>query len=139
MVIAVSIGLKSLIRDYILNCTVEGKSPKTISNYQSVLKNFLWYCRLKDFPEVNELTSMHIRQFLFYLRSETNRWGMNSPGVRKPASQTTANDYYRALHSFFNWIIREGLISENPFTNLKAPKIEKRLFRLYPRMKLNVY
>jgi integrase/recombinase XerC len=54
---------------------------------------------------------------------------MNSPGVRKPASQTTANDYYRALHSFFNWLIREEFISENPFDNLKAPRIEKKVIQ----------
>ena len=129
MVTAVVISLESVIRDYILNCTVEGKSPKTISDYQSVLRNFLWYCRNNKFPELSEITTTHIRQFLFYLRSETNRWGMNSPGVRKPASQTTANDYYRALHSFFNWLVREELISENPFINLKAPKVEKKVIQ----------
>lgn len=129
MVIAVTINLESLAKDYILNCTVEGKSPKTISNYQSVLRNFLWFCRHNDFPEVSKLTAMHIRQFLFYLRSEINRWGINSPGVRKPASQTTANDYYRALHSFFNWLLKEGFISEDPFTNLKAPRVEKKVIQ----------
>ena len=129
MVTAVATKLESLTRDYILNCSIEGKSPKTIATYETILKNFIWYCCQNDFPEAPELKATHIRQFQHYLLTESNRWGSGNPAARKPASRTTVNDYYRALHCFFNWLMREELIAENPFTSLKAPKVEKKVIQ----------
>jgi hypothetical protein len=37
-------SLESLAKGYILNCKTEGKSPKTISGYEMILRNFIWYC-----------------------------------------------------------------------------------------------
>ena len=123
-------NLQSLAQGYILNCRSEGKSPETISSYKMVLNNFIWYCKQNDFPTTaQKLNSLHIRQFIWYLTSATNRWGRNSPKTRQPASQTTANDYYRSLHSFFNWLERESLIKENPFANLRPPKVERKVIQ----------
>ena len=95
-----------------------------------VLNNFLWFCKQNNFPTTaQKLTSLHIRQFLWYLTSETNRWRNNNPKTKQPASQTTANHYYRALHSFFNWLELEELIHDNPFKHLKTPKIDKKVIQ----------
>ena len=123
-------SLESLAKGYVLNCRCEGKSPKTIDIYEVVLRNFAWYCRQNNFPEeVLKLSALHIRHFLWYLSSETNRWGSNNPAARKPASQTTVNDYYRALQGFFNWLFREQLIVDNPFNHLKAPKPDRKVIQ----------
>jgi len=120
--------LESLIKGYTLNCRCEGKSPKTIAIYSMVLKNFIWYCRRNQFPiEPHKISAAHVRQFLWYLVSEPNRWDGKSPRAKKPASQTTVHDYYRALRTFFNWLKAEGLIPENPFSHLKPPKTEKKV------------
>ena len=120
---------ESLVKGYILNCKSEGKSPKTIAIYQTVLRNFLWYSKRNDFPEAHKLTPVHIRHFLWYLSTESNRWGGNNPATRKPASQTTVSDYYRTLHSFFAWLTREHLITSNPLTNLRKPKPENKVIQ----------
>jgi site-specific recombinase XerD len=123
-------NLQSLAHGYILNCRSEGKSPKTIITYQTALNNFIWYCKQNNFPDTaQKLNAVHVRQFIWYLTSATNRWGNNSPKTKQPASQTTANDYYRALHSFFNWLERESLIKENPFANLHPPKVERKVIQ----------
>ena len=54
-------SLESLAKGYILNCKTEGKSPKTISGYEMALRNFIWYCRQNDFPEVQKLTTLLIQ------------------------------------------------------------------------------
>lgn len=123
-------SLESLTHGYILSCRCEGKSPQTLAIYQTVLKNFVWYCHKYDFPDmVQKLTPYHIRQFIGYLTSENDRWGSANPLARKPATQTTAHDYYRALKTFFNWLEREELIQDNPFKNMKPPKIEKKVIQ----------
>jgi site-specific recombinase XerD len=118
-------SLESLAKGYILNCRTEGKSPKTISCYEMALRNLIWYCKEQGFPEVQKLTAVHIRHFLWYLASEPHRWNSTSPAARRQASSTTVNNYFRALRTFFGWLEREELVIENPFKNLKAPKINK--------------
>ncbi|NQT74055.1 MAG: tyrosine-type recombinase/integrase [Chloroflexi bacterium] len=120
--------LESLIRGYIVGCRCEGKSAKTIDSYQMVLRNFLWLCRQKGYPlEPQRINASHIREFLWYLASETNRWGNKSTAARKPASKTTVHDYFRILRTYFGWLEREGLIKDNPFKYLKRPKTDKKI------------
>jgi site-specific recombinase XerD len=122
-------SIESLAKGYILNCKTESKSPKTISCYEMVINNFIWYCKQNNFPQVQKLTAVHIRHFLWYLGSEPNRWNSTNSRATKPVSQTTVNDYFRPLRTFFNWLEREELIIENPFKNLKAPKPANKLVR----------
>lgn len=129
--------IESLSRGYILNCRCEGKSPKTLETYTLVLKNFSWFCKNSDFPPVQKLTAMHVKQFLWYLSSETNRWGKNNPKTKQPASLTTVHDYYRALRTFFNWLEREQLIYDNPFHHLKPPKTEKKIVEALTPFEIN--
>ena len=121
-----TISIESAIEGYILNCRCEGKSEATIKTYQYRLTCFLWFCQMNNNPnEPQDLTPNHIRQFLWYLASAFNRWGGGSSSARKPASQATANHYYRVLHSFFSWLQQEGFITDNPFGHIKAPKAGK--------------
>ncbi|MFC1955774.1 tyrosine-type recombinase/integrase [Chloroflexota bacterium] len=120
-------SLESLAKGYILNCKTEGKSPNTISSYEMTLRNFIWYCKQNQFPEVQKLTAVHIRHFLWYLAGESHRWNSNSASAKKQVTSATVNDYFRALRTFFNWLEREDLIIENPFKNLKAPRVDKKL------------
>ena len=122
-------SLESLAKGYILNCKTEGKSPKTISGYEMALRNFSWYCKQQGFPEIQKLTAVHIRHFLWYLASEPHRWNSTSPAAKRQATSTTVNGYFRALRTFFNWLDREELIIENPFKNLKPPKIDKKVIQ----------
>ena len=107
---------ESLAKGYILNCKSEGKSPKTIAIYEIVLKNFIWYCKQNNFPEAQQLTSVHIRHFLWYLSSETNRWGSNNPAARQQTStilpiRAPREDGFTVVSvSVLDVLIKNGLI-----------------------------
>lgn len=45
-------SLESLVKGYLLNYRTENKSPKTISDYEMVLRNSLWYAKANYFPDV---------------------------------------------------------------------------------------
>jgi site-specific recombinase XerD len=120
-------SLESLAKGYILNCKIEGKSSKTIAGYEILLRNFIWYCRQNEFPQIQRLTAVHVRHFFWYLSSETHRWNSTSPAAKRPASPTTVNGYFRAIRTFFNWLEREELIVENPFRNLKTPRPDNKV------------
>jgi len=51
-------SLESLAKGYILNCKTENESPKTISGYEMTLRNFIWYCKQNNFPEIQKLTGV---------------------------------------------------------------------------------
>ncbi len=95
------------------------------------IRNFIWYCKQQEFPEVQKLTAVHIRHFLWYLASESHRWNSTSPAAKRQASSTTVNGYFRALRTFFNWLEREELVIENPFKNLKTPKVDKKVIQAF--------
>ena len=44
-------------------------------------------------------------------------------------SSTTVHDYFRAIRTFFNWLVKEGLITDNPITRIKAPKTKKKVIQ----------
>ena len=47
----------------------------------------------------------------------------------RQATSATVNGYFRALRTFFNWLEREELVIENPFKNLKTPKVDKKVIQ----------
>lgn len=122
-------SLESLAKGYILKCRTESKSPKTIIGYEMTLRNFIWYCKEQGFPAVQKLTAVHLRHFLWYLASESHRWNSNSPTAKRRVSATTVNSYFRALRTFFNWLEYEELIKDNPFKNLKTPKVDNKIIQ----------
>lgn len=130
-------SLDSLIKGYILDCKAEGKSSTTISGYQMLLKNFAWYCHLNEYPPPQKFTAIHIRRFLDYLATETHRWNSRSPRAKRPVNKTTVNCYYRALHSFFNWLYQEELIPSDPFNHLKTPKTENKVIQALTPNEIN--
>jgi len=122
-------SIESLAKGYILNCRIEGKSPKTLVGYQMTLRNFMWYCKQNDFPEIQHLTAIHIKQFLWYLTNEPHRWNSTCPIAKRQVNSTTVNVYFRSLRTFFNWLDNESLIKENPFKKLKTPKVKQKIIQ----------
>jgi site-specific recombinase XerD len=122
-------SLESLSKGYLLQCRTENKSPKTISGYEMVLRNFIWYCNQQNYPQVQKLTSVHVKHFFWYLASEPHRWNSTSPTANKEVNSTTTATYFRRLRTFFNWLEREELIIENPFKHLKTPKVDNKIIQ----------
>jgi len=121
-------SITSLAEGYLINCRCEAKSEATINNYQDRLQRFAWFCQVNDYPdEPQKISANHIRQFLWYLASEPNRWGGDHPSSRKPASQSTVNNYYRVLNTFFGWLEKEELIADNPVAHLKTPRFDHKV------------
>jgi len=121
--------LESLIKGYLLNCRSQNLAPHTIDGYKMFLRNFTWYCRQNNFPAPPKITTAHMQSFLWYLGSEPHQWNSTSPAAKRMVSSTTVNDYFRALRTFFNWLEKEELLSNNPFKRLKAPKVDKKVIQ----------
>ena len=119
-------SLKSLVNGFVLTKQTEGKSPRTVEYYHDNLKRFLWYAERQGWSDDTRLlTEWQIREFLGYVATETNRWGLEDNGSetsRHNASHSTVHHYFVVLSCFFNWVIQEGFIEENPMTRINMAK-----------------
>jgi site-specific recombinase XerD len=131
----VSVSLSSLVKGFILTQRTDCKSPKTIEYYDGILRRFLWYANQHKWPDdVRLITEWYIREFLAYVSSEINRWGMNGNGSessRKKATYSTVHHYYCVLKAFFNWCIREDCILESPLVKIKLANPRLNVVRPY--------
>jgi len=101
-------------------------SPHTQRYYRTYLKNFGWYARKFGWPKAaEEITRDHIRQFLNYVSSNTNRWGLDDPtrsSSRRAAPGTTFR-YGVVIKRLFRWASdEEDYIKENGIWRLKLPR-----------------
>jgi len=120
------VSLRSLVKGFVLTKRTEGKSPRTVEDYDENLRRFLWYADRQGWPDdIRLLTEWQIREFLGYVGTETNRWGLEGNGSetsQRRASHTTLHHYWVTLSNFFNWLLREGFVAESPLARIRVAK-----------------
>jgi len=103
--------LVKLLKSYLIAGTIEGKSPNTLKGYCQTIGCFL-RSDVAQVSDVHYITAQHIRLFLLSIQE-------------KGVTPFTVNAYYRSLYTFFNWLVAEAFIDQNPMRNIKPPKVPK--------------
>jgi site-specific recombinase XerD len=131
----VSTSLSSLVKGFILTQRTDCRSPKTIEYYEGILNRFFWYAKRQNWPDdARIITEWNIREFLGYVSSDINRWGVKGNGSessRKKATYSTVHHYYCVLKAFFNWCVREDYIPESPLVKVKLANPKLNVVRPY--------
>ena len=136
--------IKKLIHSFVESLEIEkGYAKNTCRGYRTDLEEFVSYLyenRLtgnkptpgRDLIEINEVDGIHIRGYLGYLHKKNKK----STIARKLS----------AVRSFFRYIVKRGLIEDNPSNSILTPKQEKTIpaylpvddmFRLLDSIKAN--
>lgn len=103
------------VEQFIRHLTTERRlSPHTALSYQRDLQSLLKWCELAGVRAWRELDEQHLR--LFAARSHSG--GLSPRSVQRRLS---------AIRSFLRYLGREGLISRDPGTDVRAPKAARRL------------
>ena len=95
-------------------------SAHTLRNYKSDLEQFLSYLSPttessdRQYPEIGQIDHLTIREWLGTLHSQNKK---KSSVARKLA----------ALRTFFQFLLREGIVELNPAKLVSTPRLEKRL------------
>ena len=95
-------------------------SAHTLRNYKSDLEQFLSYLSPntessdRRYPEIGQIDHLTIREWLGTLHSQNKK---KSSVARKLA----------ALRTFFQFLLREGIVELNPAKLVSTPRLEKRL------------
>jgi len=108
-------GLNTAIQQFVLHLEQERRmSAHTVSNYQRDLRRCATFLLTKDIKQWTSFKTKHVRQFI----AELNREQLSARSIQRHLS---------SIRSFFRYLIREGLVSENPAQAVQAPKAQKRL------------
>lgn len=128
-------SLKSLAKGFVLTQRTQAKSPRTVEYYEGNLRRFIWYAERESWPDDARLiTEWHIREFIGYVASDTNRWGLNGNGSessQRPSSHSTVHHYYAVLKAFFNWCVKENFLNESPLAKIKVANPKPKVVQPY--------
>jgi site-specific recombinase XerD len=117
-------ALDTLIDSYRLSNTADGKSPKTIEWYDTMLHAYSRYAK-QTFGNnsLNNLNRDNVRGYILYLRERTRF--QNHPYKHSDSqhlSSRTIQGHIRTLKAFSTWLFEEGYTSANMLKDLKLPK-----------------
>ncbi len=107
--------LSNLILHFAQSNKADAKSPKTVNWYTEMLNCYVKYLeRTNISPTLANLNINTVRNFIIH-EQERN------------LSPSTVACRVRALKAFASWLFREDYTNNNVLTNLKVPKIPKKL------------
>ena len=99
-----------LLDSFLRALRAENLSKRTLETYGESIRQFIKFLARQEISvSPSEITREQIGDFITEL---LNKW--------KPA---TANNRYRALTRYFNWLVDEGEIEISPMAKMKPPKI----------------
>lgn len=102
--------LLALLASWRRQLIAQRMSPATLETYAAAVKGLDAFLTERGMPQaVAALTREHVEAFITHLLE-----------VRAPA---TAHNRYRALRSFFGWLVEEGEISTSPMARMKPPRL----------------
>jgi integrase/recombinase XerC len=89
-------------------------SPYTVRNYRADLADFFKFLKAKELTLLNEVDRHVLRDYLSHLVEV----GIAKASIARKLS---------AIRSFYRYLVREEIISENPIEQVSSPKLDKRL------------
>lgn len=102
--------LDDLIASWRRHLTAQRMSPATLSTYSTSTRQLARFLADRGMPTApSAITREHVEAFVTDL---LERW--------KPA---TAHNRYRALNSFFRWLVDEGEVRASPMDRMKPPRL----------------
>jgi len=89
-------------------------SPLTLRAYRRDLDRLLEFCRAHKIDGAGEIKAQSLRQFM----AEQYRTGLSAQSLHRQLS---------AIRTFFDYLVREGVLTANPARGVQAPKATRPL------------
>ena len=119
------ISLCELITRYASDNEAEGKSPRTITWYTDLLKQYCQYLENSSIvADISAINRDQARTYMLYLHSRNKCPPRHSNPLApmQPLSPKTIQCHTRCLKAFSSWLFEEEYTSENRLEHLKLPK-----------------
>lgn len=96
------------LSNFLLSRQVENCSPATISTYQKRIQQFIDHAN----KPIDQIEKSDIELYILSLQ-------------KKGLSPHYIESCYRAIRTFFGWLVEEEIITRSPLKNIKRPKTPK--------------
>lgn len=118
---------------------VKRYSPNTLSAYAEDLNQFIEFCeKVELIHEWRDVTSGMVRRFEVGLMSGKLEFGEGDKKRRpKPMTAKSVRRKLSSLRTLFRYLMREGVLSDDPTEVVVAPKIGKKLPVFVPDYKMD--
>ena len=106
--------------------TADGDAPRTIDSYIYDVQAFVKF--LGGCQDVTKITPNDLRQYILSLKNQPRY--ANHPTIKskdRPLSDDTIASYVRGIRAFWSWMKREEFIQDNPFEQIKPPKLHEKV------------
>ena len=102
--------LGGLVDSWLRHLRAQRMSPATLSTYGTSARQLAAFLAAQGMPTTPAaITREHVEAFVSHLLTQ---W--------KPA---TAHNRYRALRTFFGWLVEEGEMRDSPMARMKPPRL----------------
>ena len=108
-------NLTGQLSAFLLCCKVDELSPRTIEDYEGKIGAFIRFCSSSGRETAEEITATCVRLFMLELQ--------------KRCSPVSVNCYYRCVKRFFNWMVAEGMLQDNPMASIRHPRMPQTIIR----------
>jgi integrase/recombinase XerD len=107
--------IRDSVKEFLTEKEYENLSKNTLKAYEMLFDDFLNWCEKQGFSRVSDLTTRAIKSYLALCKTEKG----NNP--------TSLNTKRRQFRAFFNFLVQEGIIEENPTDSIKRVKEDIRI------------
>jgi len=126
----VSTTFESALEAFLLANDAAGHSKETHKTYRSVVGTFLQYMTdTHKYAAIQQITEPDIIGWLAHLRKSSSMYG-------RPYSSRTIQTYCRDVSIFFHWLEKHQYLAVNPMGQIKEPKVDKPLIRVFTEEEL---
>jgi site-specific recombinase XerD len=108
----------SLADGFYLALRASGRSPNTETTYRESVSSLERFAAEMGMPPPVAMSAEHLRHYFLSLYDKGNR-----PG--------TVSVRYRALSSFYKWLVTEGELTDSPLKRVPPPRPEQRILSHY--------
>lgn len=131
--------LDTLIQGYRLCARTEGKSDKTILITTTALNKLRQFLESRGYPtDVIEIGTQELREFILYLQQvRAFEYHPYTRPQTRGLSGHAINTYLRSIRAFWSWLVREEVITSNPFSKVKVPKPPRKVIATFSEKQLN--
>jgi len=124
-----TLTLQTAIRGFLLHCTAENKSPRTVEWYESTLNSFQRWLRDQraggnggSTLYLDQVAVEDVRGYLAWMK--TPHLLHPAHKEKRPAKANTVRGHWASLSAFFGWCVAEEFLRTNPVARVKPPKVE---------------
>lgn len=121
------------ISQYELAARSSGYSIDTVAHTKRCVRFFSDF--LGNIQDVKKITAYDLRRFIIALQQQKTWAGLPQAKERK-LSGTTINTYVRGIKGFWNTLLKESIIQDNPLALVPAPKLPKTIPKIYTKEQL---